>query len=249
MQVVETEYGVGAFDTQGNIVWEVACATPLKGGAREVDVYNNGKYQTMFGTPEALYLIDVKGREVSGFPIRGSWTAWALVDYDANGKYRYLLGSARSGLVENRRGEGVKTPGWKHRVDVSIDVDSPIEHLQHLRIGSRDYIYVGRANGQVELLKRNGQTRVLTPVKVQTSLQPCFRIGADLDGTSVLFVDAMGWVREFTLGQGEEVGLSGTVRADRLEVRDVDGDGLDEVVTWLQGLRTVWSARNELMAL
>ena len=65
----------------------------------------------------------------------------------------------------------------------------------------------------------------------------------------MLFVDATGWVREFTLGQGEEVGLSGTVRADRLEVRDVDGDGLDEVVTWLQGLRTVWNARNEPMAL
>ena len=249
MQVVETESGVGAFDAQGDKVWEVACGTLLQGGAKEVDVYNNGKYQTMFGASDALHLIDVKGREVSGFPIRGSWTAWALVDYDANGKSRYLLGSARSGLIENRRGEGAKTPGWKHRADVSIDVDSPIEHIEHLRIGARDYIYVGRANGQVELLKRNGQTRALTPVTVKTGLPPCFRIGADLDGTSVLFVDATGWVREFTLGQGEEVGLSGTVRADRLEVRDVDGDGLDEVVTWLQGLRTVWNARNEPMAL
>jgi hypothetical protein len=246
MQVVRTEEGVGAFDASGNRVWEVKCEEPLLGGAREVDVYANGKYQTMFCIPSGLQLIDVKGRQVSGFPLRGDWTAWALVDYDANKKYRYLLGSAASGLVENLRGEGAKTAGWKHRPDVSIDMASSIVHIEHLRLGSRDYIYVGRANGQVELLKRNGQTRALTPVRVVTNgSAPAFRLGGNLDGTSVLFVDASGWVREFTLGQGEEVGLSGMLRADRVEIQDLDGNGIQEVVVWNQGIRTVWNARNE----
>lgn len=246
MQIVRTNQGVGAFDASGNRVWEVNCEEPLPGGAREVDVYANGKYQTMFCTPDGLQLVDVKGRQVPGFPLRGDWTAWALVDYDANKKYRYLLGSDASGLVENRRGEGAKTAGWKHRPDVSIDVASSIVHIEHLRLGSRDYVYVGRANGQVELLKRNGQTRALTPVRVVTNgSAPAFRLGGNLDGTSVLFVDAAGWVREFTLGQGEEVGLSGMMRADRVEIQDLDGDGIQEVVVWAQGIRTVWNARNE----
>ena len=66
-----------------------------------------------------------------------------------------------------------------------------------------------------------------------------------MDRTSVLYVDETGWVREFTLGQGEEVGLSGLTRADRIEQRDVDNDGRDEVITWLRGERSVWNARNE----
>lgn len=246
MQIVRTDEGVGAFDSDGNRIWEVYSEEPLPGGAQEVDVYVNGKYQTMFCTHDGLQLVDVRGRQVPGFPLRGEWTAWALVDYDANNKYRYLLGSSSSGLVENRRGEGAKTAGWKHRPDVSIDVASSIVHIEHLRLGSRDYVYVGRANGQVELLKRNGQTRALTPVRVVTNgSAPAFRLGGNLDGTSVLFVDATGWVREFTLAQGEEVGLSGMMRADRVEIQDLDGDGIQEVVVWAQGIRTVWNARNE----
>ena len=82
------------------------------------------------------------------------------------------------------------------------------------------------------------------PVKVHASHPPCSE-GGNLDRTSVLFVDALGWVREFTLGQGEEVGLSGATRADRLERVDVDADGRDEIVTWWGGTRSVWNARNE----
>jgi hypothetical protein len=94
-------------------------------------------------------------------------------------------------------------------------------------------------------LHRNGETRAQTPVQVNPAQPPKFRKGRDLDGTSVLFIDALGWVREFTLGQGNAVGLSGMTRADHLDMMDLDGDGLDEVVTWLRGERTVWNARNE----
>ena len=97
----------------------------------------------------------------------------------------------------------------------------------------------------MELLKRDGSPRDSTPVKVDARHAPVFRVGSNLDRTSVLFVDGTGWVREFSLGQGEEVGLSGATRADRIESLDVDGDGRDEVVTWLRGERTVWNARNE----
>ena len=72
-----------------------------------------------------------------------------------------------------------------------------------------------------------------------------FRIGADLDRTSVLFIDDQNTLREFTLGLSQEVGLSGVTMADRLEMRDLDGDGIDEVITWYRGERTAWNARNE----
>ena len=245
---LEAETLVAAQDN-GAAVWSMTLASSLlEGGAVEVDVYANGKYQAMFCEPSALHMVDVKGREVSGFPIRpakGEWTAWALVDYENTRKYRYLVASGASGLVENFRGEGERTTGWKHRPGDGVDVSSPIRHIRHLRLGSKDYLYVGRENGQVELLKRNGSTRATTPVRVDPQHPPLFRKGANLDRTSVLYFDETGWVREFTLGQGEEVGLSGLTRADRMEQRDVDNDGRDEVITWLRGERSVWNARNE----
>ena len=61
----------------------------------------------------------------------------------------------------------------------------------------------------------------------------------------MLFIDDAGWVRERSLEEGEEVGISGATRAERMEWLDVDGDGRDELVTWLRGTRSVWNARNE----
>ena len=251
MDVVHAGGKVTALDVSGEEVWSVEADVPL-GGVEDIDIYANGKCQAMFCTERALHLVDVKGREVPGFPLkprRGGWTAWALVDYDSNRKYRYLLASSATGLVENKRREGETTPGWTHKPAAGVDVQSPVRHIQHLRLGSRDYIYVGREDGHVELLKRNGSTRAQTPVRVHASHPPVFRKGSGLDNTSVLFIDATQHVREFTLGQGAEVGISGLTRADRLEWRDVDGDGVDDLVTTWKGESTAWDARNNPISL
>ena len=249
MTVRHAEGEVTATQPDGTEVWSMSISEPLlSGGAVEVDVYANGKYQAMFGVPSGLHMIDVKGREVNGFPLApaaGLWTAWTVVDYDGNRKHRYLSATDASGLVENHRKEGERTPGWTHRPDASIDISSPVRHIRHVRLGSRDYIYVGRENGQVELLKRNGSTRATTAVLVNPTHPPLFRRGATLEGTSVLFIDDEGWVRERALEGGDEVGMSGAARAERMEWLDVDGDGRDELITWLRETRSVWNARNE----
>ena len=105
-----------------------------------------------------------------------------------------------------------------------------MRHIRHVRLGSRDYIYVGRENGQVELLKRNGSTRATTAVLVNPIHPPLFRRGATLEGTSVLFIDGEGWIRERALDGGDEVGMSGATRAEHMEWLDVDGDGRDELI-------------------
>ena len=69
MEVRKEEGTMAAFQQDGEAVWRVdAEEEPLAGGAVEVDVYANGKYQAMFCLPSGLHLLDVKGREVPGFP-------------------------------------------------------------------------------------------------------------------------------------------------------------------------------------
>ena len=54
----------------GTVVWAKEVKTPPIGKAYEVDIYANGKYQTAFATSDSVYLIDVKGNSVKGFPFQ-----------------------------------------------------------------------------------------------------------------------------------------------------------------------------------
>jgi hypothetical protein len=65
--------------------------------------------------------------------------------------------------------------------------------------------------------------------------------------STVLFIDSEGWLQELTFSEAEPVGISGRTRADKVIIQDVDGDGKTEVVTYLNGVRSVWNSRNELV--
>ena len=52
-------------------------------------------------------------------------------------------------------------------------------------------------------------------------------------------------LKELTFGDNIEVGMSGMVKADRVEVIDTNSDGKKEVVVYYKGKRTVWNSRNE----
>ena len=115
----------------------------------------------------------------------------------------------------------------------------------HLRVGSKDYIYAGCSDSSVKLLKRAGGIRATTEVKVDSRYSPAFRLSSNISKSSVLFIDDTNTLREFTMGEAREVGMSGLVKADRIEVLDVNSDGKKEVVVYYDGKRTIWNSRNE----
>ncbi len=227
----------------GKVVWAKEVKSPPIGKAYEVDIYANGKYQTAFATAEAVYLIDVKGNRVKGFPFksRSAITGFSVLDYDKNRKYRFLVATA-DGKITNLKGEGKRTSGWNF---AKLGGGIYVEHIHHLRVGSKDYIYAGCSNGSVKLLKRAGGVRAKTDIHVHPAVVPAFRLSSHISKSSVLFVDEGGTLRELTFGEGREVGMSGIVKADRVEVLDTDSDGKKEVVVYHWGKRTVWNSRNE----
>ena len=98
----------------------------------------------------------------------------------------------------------------------------------------------------MKLLKRAGGIRATTEVKVDSRYSPAFRLSSsNISKSSVLFIDDTNTLREFTMGEAREVGMSGLVKADRVEVLDVNSDGKKEVVVYYDGKRTIWNSRNE----
>ena len=225
-------------------VWSIRLSEneiPL-GDAWEMDLYQNRKFQCAFATSEKVHVVDVLGREVKGFPLqpKKAITGFAVVDYDGKREYRFLIGLS-DGTLLNYREEAQKTPGWRH-----TSKGSALRHIAHLRLGVKDYIYAGAADGRVRLLQRSGTDRATTNVQVPPIAAPAFRIGSTIANTTVLFVDDNGWVREQRLGNAEDVGISRMTKGVAIEVAASQRSGRPVVVvTTEDGTKTYWDARNE----
>lgn len=240
----DSERGVvEAVGEDGGVVWAVEIENEPIGLAYEIDIYKNGKYQTAFATSDGVFLIDVKGNSVKGYPYKPSAdiTGFAVMDYDRNRKYRFLVATS-DGEISNITGEGIRTSGWNFK---KLRDGVFVEHIHHIKVGSKDYIYAGCSDSSVHLLKRTGGKRASTSVKVNSNYAPAFRLSSNISKTSVLFIDAEGWLKEYTFGDALEVGISGMVKADRVQMMDTNSDGKKEVVVHYKGDRTVWNTRNE----
>ena len=223
----------------GSRVWALPSASAPVSVAFEVDLYRNGKYQTAVAFADGVWLIDVLGKQAPGYPLRvGSpVTALHVADYDRDAQFRFLIGT-RDGRVHNYRDEAALTPGWTVPKGTSA-----VTQLAHLRVASKDYIYVGHADGSVKLLARSGEDRAKTPVKVKSSAAPAFRLAGDIERSTVLFIDASGTVREQSLGDARPAGLDGKVKGEAVSTSDRNGDGVPEVVVRAGGKERVFDAR------
>ena len=234
---------VEAVGADGGVVWSIELENEPIGSAYEIDIYANGKHQTAFATSDGVFLIDVKGNSVKGYPYKTSSaiTGFAVMDYDKNRKYRFLVATS-DGKITNIKGEGVRTSGWSFN---KLRDGVFVEHMHHIRVGSKDYIYAGCSDSSVQLLKRAGGKRANTSVKVNPQSPPAFRLSSNISKSSVLFIDEKGWLKEYTLGDAQEVGMSAMVKADKVQLMDTNSDGKKEVVVHYNGKRTVWNSRNE----
>jgi len=238
---------IEAVETGGRVVWSKELKSAPFTRSFEVDLYSNNKYQTAFSTPAAVFLIDINGRNVAGYPYKPTSviTGFSVVDYDKNEKYRFLV-ATKDGKIRNLKDTKQITPGWMFS---RLTDGGFVRHMSHLRIGQNDYVYVGCNNGSVMLLSRSGEKRVETSVVVADTHHPSFRLGSSINNSTVLFIDDDGWLQELTFGEATLVGMSGLTRADSVSVEDVDGDGKKEIVVMLNGVRSVWNSRNEKLVL
>ncbi len=164
----------------GKDLWGVTFDRKLCGTAYNVDYYANGKLQIIFGAGSKIYIIDRKGRFVTGFPIDlGKEILLGPDVYDFNNKNAYnIMVLHRDNTIEMYNLKGRKPSSWK-----TITAAETIKSLpERLEVGGNTF-WVVRTAIQTLIYPFGGGTS-LTTFKGDAMIRPDSRVEVK-DGTSV----------------------------------------------------------------
>ncbi len=155
--VQNEEHELNLLSATGKVLWKRALDGPIVGDLHQIDVFKNRKLQMLFATPTSIYLLDRNGNDVEGFPIAlGEPLAAApsVFDYDKSRDYR-IFAPLQDGKVIAYDAFGKRVQGWSF-AERDISLSRPMEHI---RVGSKDYIMAVNTQGKLHLLDRQGRPR------------------------------------------------------------------------------------------
>jgi len=173
--------------TDGKSLWSIEIEGPVLGDVVQIDALKNNKLQIAFATESALYILDRNGNPLPGFPYhtKPPITSPLLVaDYDNTKKYR-LIFAAGDGILFNMGVDGNPTSGWKF----SNADNEKIIAVKTQKIGSDDVIITVSDQGNVQLLKRTGETKTKCTSKLDGFDGKTLDIisGNDFSTTSIVY--------------------------------------------------------------
>lgn len=146
------------FDQQSVSLFKVNIDGNALGRVWDVDGLQNGKLQAAFTTHKKLYVIDRKGNALAGFPISSAHSISSgllVADYNGDKKYRLIFGTS-DGNVMNYDIAGNPVPGWQFAA-----VQPCVTAIHHIRCEGEDHLITIQQDGQIQVLKRNGESRNL----------------------------------------------------------------------------------------
>jgi len=156
--VFDKDHQMYMIDHNGRIMWKIPIGEAVISDVYPVDFYKNGKIQYMFNTESHIYLIDLLGRPVSGFPIKLSPKATnglSVFDYEGQRNYRVLI-ALEDNRIYNFDKQGLPIRGWKK----SMAKEMITRQVEHVRMRGKDYLVSSDIKGQVMILNRKGQHRI-----------------------------------------------------------------------------------------
>lgn len=153
----------------GKELWTKDLNAPIVGKISQVDLFKNGNQQLAFTTKNSLYILDRNGKNVGPFPLKFKdeiSQPLAVFDYDGTHEYRFVITQGKEVLMYDKNAKIVT--GFGFRKASSEIVQSPV----HIRMGNKDYIVIAEQNGTLNILNRQGRTRVNVSKKFEFSEIP-----------------------------------------------------------------------------
>ena len=189
------------FSNKGVLYWQKQLSGPIIGKIEQVDLYKNRRLQMAFRTSDRFLILDRNGNEVKPFNKKidsDEPNYLSVFDYDLNRNYRFLLVNGKKIQMFDRKGKIVS--GFKLK-----KLKLPLRNKpKHIRFGNKDFIVLQDLNGQVRIINRQGDDRIVLKEIVNTSSNPIFEYRKTFAGTSksgnFIQIDTKGNVNRSSLG-------------------------------------------------
>lgn len=204
----DTSGNVYLINAGGEIIFTRALGEKIFNAVEQVDYYNNGSYQYLFHSATKVYLVNEKGEDVGGYPLRLGSPATAPMSVwvdEVKKLTRYFIPSA-SGGIYGYEVTGKPVAGWSPRAGVGY-VNKAVDVLQQQ---GRPQVLVSTTEGKLWLFDARGNKlwmaenmgdSVHTPVLVK---QPAGFVVLQAQGTQLTAIDEDGNDRTTTLVDGAD---------------------------------------------
>lgn len=215
-------------NNKGHVLWKKRIEGKITSAVGQIDILNNQKYQLVFNTQNALYIIDRNGNNVSGFPVyfKSQLSAdVAVLDYNNTHTYRFIAGLENGNLI-NLNSKGQKVPGWEY-----ANAGKAISHsIIYGKIKGRDYLLAVYKNGNMVALNRRGQVRLKFKSRFSENITGSIfaKFQSQLTNSYVVAQSAEGYLEQITLTDSKLT--IGKYPANWHHFYDTDHDGSIELV-------------------
>ena len=199
--------------------WTKALTGDIIGDVEQVDILNNKRYQLLFNTSSKLYLVDILGRDIDGFPISSNekiTNQVAAIDYENNKNYRFIFATEQRLLAYDKQAKRVD--GFQH----VLRGHTVTSQLKHFVLSGNDYVVFNASSGKLFFLNRKGEERYNS--NANSSAHNVFHTintQQNLTGSSVFHIDTLGRIVELSLAEQSATTIKDPNVSNKLIVADV----------------------------
>jgi hypothetical protein len=217
--VVDSEHKLHLIGVNGEVKWTKALTGDIIGDVEQVDILNNKRYQLLFNTSSKLYLVDILGRDIDGFPISSNekiTNQVAAIDYENNKNYRFIFATEQRLLAYDKQAK--RLDGFQH----VLKGHTVTSQLKHFVLSGNDYVVFNTSSGKLFFLNRKGEERYNSNAN-SSAHNVFFTINTqqNLAGSSVFHIDTLGRIVELSLAEQSATTIKDPNVSNKLIVADV----------------------------
>jgi len=191
--LVQTEDNyIHLISATGKTKWSKKLDGKIIGKIKQIDIYNNAKWQMVLNTKSKIYLIDINGENVANFPIElksKATNSVSIFDYENKKDYRFVI-CTKNKKIYNYNENAKQVKGWNNFV-----LDNILEsEITHFTIAKKDYLIAIDIKGNVKVLNRRGEIRYKPNNKCKISQNNTsykLRKSSKIEKTQIYFIDSM----------------------------------------------------------